>query len=174
MENSLLKVLLTIMMIAFLAETLFVLYASNRVRTLVVPSHIDRKFFIEGDNASPEYVEMMSKYAVELVSSYTPETVEGRTQEFLRFINPEYYSQVSTQMLAMATEAKKYSISQFYVFDRYSLKGNEIAISGILRKYVQDKPVDQKRTDFKMTFKIANGRFEVITYEKIEDNNSNS
>lgn len=169
MENKLLIAFVLILTIGMIAQSILVIYLANTSKTIIVPAYLDRKFYVEGDKASTEYIELMGKYAVELISNYTPESVEYRTQEFLRFINPEFYSQVSTQMLAIASEAKKYSISQYYVVDRFTMKGRDIAISGLLRRYAQDKAVEQKRTDYKLTFKISNGRFEVVTYEKIEE-----
>ena len=168
MENKLLKAVVLILAVGLVIEGALMIYFSSSFRTIVVPSYIDKKFYVEGDNASPEYIELMSKYAIDVLSNYTPETVEDRTREFLRFISPSHYEQISTQLLSVANESKAYSISQYFIPQSLVMKGNTINVIGFLRQFAQDKPIQHSRVEYKLTFKINNGRFQIITYEKTE------
>ena len=167
-ENKLLKTVIAILAVCVVIEGMFMVYLTFTYRTVIIPAYVDKKFYVEGDKASPEYVEMMAKYAVELISNYTPETIDQRTAEFLRFITPDYYAQVSPQLLAIAKETKSYSISQYFIPQRLIMKDDNISITGFLRQFSQDKQIDHSRAEYKMSFKINQGRFEITNYEKIE------
>lgn len=167
-ENKLLKGVILILVFGIIVEGLIVIYLGLSHRTIIVPSHIDRKFYVEGDNASKEYLEMMARYSVELISNYTPETALERFQEFLRFINSSHYNKISPQLLAEAEEIKKYSISQYYIPNTLILERNAIKVVGIMRQYSQDKQILQSAVEYKLKFQINKGRFEIINYEKIE------
>lgn len=170
-ENKLLKGVILILASAMVLQGLAVVYLGISHRTIIVPSHIDRKFYVEGDNASKEYVEMMARYSIELISNYTPETVDERFQEFMRFINSSHYNKISPQLLAYAGEIKKYSISQYFIPHNYVLHKNTIKVSGAMRQFSQDKLILNHRVEYMINFQINKGRFEVIGYEKIEQKN---
>lgn len=172
-ENKLLKGVILILVFGIIVEGLIVVYLGLSHRTIIVPSYIDRKFYVEGDNASKEYIEMMARYSIELISNYTPETVQDRFQEFLRFINPSYHHKISPQLLAEAEEIKKYSISQYYIPQKLILEKDVIKVVGIMRQYSQDKQILRSNIEYKLTFKINKGRFEILSYEKIEQKQPN-
>lgn len=169
-ENKLLKTVILILAIAIILEGFIVAYLGFTERTIIVPSHIDRRFFVEGDKASKEYIEMMSRYAIELISSFTPETVDERFSEFLRFINAAHYNKVSPQLLTYINEIKRYGISQYYIPSSYTLEKNTITVNGLMRQFAQDKQITDHQVTYKLQFQINNGRFEILTYEKIEQN----
>lgn len=167
-ENKLLKGVILILAIALVIQGFVVIYLGTSHRTIIVPSYIDRKFYVEGETASKEYIEMMARYSIELISNFTPETVDERFQEFLRFINASYYNRVSPQLLAYAGEIKKYGISQYYIPQNFVLEKDSIKISGHMRQFTQDKQILNHGVEYKLSFQINKGRFEIISYEKIE------
>lgn len=158
-----------ILCITILVQGILLIYSVSSERTVIVPSYIDRKFYIEGSKASPEYIEMMSKYSVDLLNAYTPETIEERVREFMRFISPEHYKTISTELLAFAEEQKTYRISQFFIVQRITLKDNVVTIRGQYRRYSQDKQTAAGPIEIKITFKINDGRFEIAKYDKDEN-----
>lgn len=168
MENRLLKFVIIVLVTGVLVEGGLMIYLYASQRTVIVPAFVDRKFYVEGDKASPEYVELMSRYAIELVGNFTPDTIDERTAEFLRFINPAHYSAMSTEMKAFASEMKTYSISQFFVPQKIIMKGNNVTINGFVRQYAQDKQIFAGSVEYRMDFQINQGRFEIVKYEKFE------
>ena len=170
-KNQTLKVAVLVLTAGILIQGFFTMYAMTRQRVVVVPSFLDRKFWVEGDRASEDYVVMMTKYAVDLLNSFTPETVEDRFQEFLRFVAPEYYHQVSAKLLADARDYTRLGVSQFFVPQRIDLAGkNKLFVTGIVRRWVQDKPVKQEQKRFKIIYRVVQGRFEVQAYEEVDVN----
>jgi conjugal transfer pilus assembly protein TraE len=167
-ENNLLRAIVLIEGVLIVALVCIMVYARVTERTIVVPSYIDRTFYVEGDKASPEYIEMMSKYSVELITQFTPETIKERISEFMRFIDPAAYKAVSTQLLSMADEAVAYRISQYFSPTKIIQEGNTITVQGLLRKYVQDKDLTTATAVYIMKYSINHGRFVINSYEKQE------
>ena len=168
MENRLLKFVIVVLAAAIVIEGGLMIHMYASQRTVIVPSYIDRKFSVEGDKASAEYIELMSRYAIELVGNFTPDTIDERTAEFLRFINPRYYNTMATQMKAFSKEMKDYSISQFFIPQRITMKGNAVSIIGFMRQFAQDKQLPAGSVEYRMEYQINQGRFEIVKYEKYE------
>ncbi len=168
LENGLLKFVVVLLAITIIVESGLMIYLYSSQRTVIIPAFVDKKFYVENNKASLEYIEIMSRYAIELISNFTPETVDDRTSEFIRFINPQYYSTVSTQLKAFASEMKRYNISQFFVPQSLVMKDNKIIIRGILRQFAQDKQISSVPSEYQLEYKINQGRFEILNYEKLE------
>ena len=167
-ENALLKFIMIVLVAGFIGEGALLVYQNKKVRTVITPAFVDRQFYVEGDKASPEYIEMMTQYAVNVLTNYTPETIEERTQDFLRFIAPDYYNQVATSFRSMIDEAKNYSISQSFIPHRITQQDNKITVEGLIKRYAQDKLILSGGVVYSITYQINNGRFEILSYEKIE------
>lgn len=172
-ENNLLRFVVVILTIGLLLEGLLMVYMRKNERTVIVPSYLDRKFYVEGNKASTEYIEMMAKYSVELITNFTPDTVKERVNEFMRFISPTVYKDVSTSLLVMVDEATTYKISQYFIPQRMVMQDNSIQIIGLLRKYTQDKELLIAKAEYRMKFYIEQGRFVIANYEKIETPDKN-
>jgi conjugal transfer pilus assembly protein TraE len=169
-ENSALKFTIVVLVALIMAMSSIIVFQSKRERTVVVPAFVDKKFYVESDKASAEYIEMMSKYAVELISSFTPQTVEERTADFLRFIAPSYYKDISLSFQKMIDDSKKYVISQYFIPGEMTMQGNTITIKGILRRYAENRLLEAAVATYRLTYEIQNGRFFITTYEKVEEN----
>ena len=172
-ENNLLRFVVVILTIGLLLEGLLMVYMRKNERTVIVPSYLDRKFYVEGNKASNEYIEMMSKYSVELITNFTPDTIKERVNEFMRFVSPTVYKDVSTSLLVMVDEATTYKISQYFIPQRMVMQDNNIQIIGLLRKYTQDKELLVAKAEYRMKFYIEQGRFVIANYEKIETPDKN-
>lgn len=172
-ENNLLRFVVVILTVGLLLEGLLMVYMRKNERTVIVPSYLDRKFYVEGNKASNEYIEMMSKYSVELITNFTPDTIKERVNEFMRFVSPTVYKDVSTSLLVMVDEATTYKISQYFIPQRMVMQDNNIQIIGLLRKYTQDKELLVAKAEYKMKFYIEQGRFVIASYEKIETPDKN-
>ncbi len=172
-ENNLLRFVVVILTIGLLLEGLLMVYMRKNERTVIVPSYLDRKFYVEGNKASTEYIEMMAKYSVELITNFTPETVKERVNEFMRFVSPTVYKDVSTSLLVMVDEAANYKISQYFIPQHMVMQDNTIQIIGLLRKYTQDKELSAAKAEYRMKFYIEQGRFLIASYEKIETPDKN-
>lgn len=168
MENNLLKFVIVVLAAALVIESGLMIHMTTSQRTVIVPAFVDKQFYVEGDKASTEYIEMMSRYAIDLVGNFTPETIEQRMSEFLRFINPANYNTMATQLKAITNEMKTYSISQFFIPQRISMKGNTVTINGFVRQFAQDKQITASSAEYTMEYQINQGRFEIIKYEKTE------
>lgn len=165
-ENGLLKFVVVLLTIGLIIEGLLMvkLYASER--TIIVPAYVDKRFSVSDGTASPEYIEMMTKYAIELLSNYTPDTIADRQAEFMKFIPPDYYKEIFEKMTPMVTEVKANLITQHYIPQTITLKGSKVVTTGVMRRYVQDRPVAAGQSQYSIIFRINKGRYEIVKYEK--------
>ncbi len=165
-ENGLLRFCVFMLVAGLLLEGLLMIKLYASARTIIVPAYVDKRFSISNGTASQEYVEMMTKYAIELVSNYTPDTISDRQSEFMKFIPPEYYRAVYEQMNPLVAEVKGNFITQHYIPQTITLEGNKVVVMGVLRRFVQDKLAAAGPAQYTIVFRINNGRYEIVKYEK--------
>lgn len=154
--------LIAILVITIVVESLIFFSAVKNHRVVIVPNFIDKQFYVEGDKASPEYIEMMGKYAVQTLTNYTPETVEKQFQDFLRFIHPSYYQTVYNELQPIIQESKRYLVYQSYVINTMSLQGDTLTVDGYMRRYVADKLIKSARMIYNVQFLIEGGKFYIV------------
>jgi conjugal transfer pilus assembly protein TraE len=171
-ENVRLYLLVVALAAALIVESVVVVYSASSQRTVITPPYIDRQFYVAGDSASPEYIQMMSRYAIELVTNYTPDTAKPRIDEFMRFIAPSQYNAVYPELAVIAKEAKDNTISQYFIPQRIVLQGNRVTAKGMLTRYVQDKQTYSAQAEYSLVFGINSGRFEIESYQKVESQRS--
>jgi hypothetical protein len=71
-------------------------------------------------------------------------------------------------MKAFSKEMKEYSISQFFIPQKITMKGNSVSIVGFMRQFAQDKQFQASSVEYRMEYQINQGRFEIVKYEKFE------
>ncbi|HDM76873.1 MAG TPA: hypothetical protein ENG51_10435 [Deltaproteobacteria bacterium] len=168
-ENRFLKLLIFAFMIVIIAEAGLMVVLSKRVRILVVPAVVNRKFFVEGEKASPEYIELMAEYAVDLLKSFTPKTVKVRRHDFLKLVSPQFYHTIETKLMTEADEYITYDVSSFFIRQQTQIKDDKVIIHGILKKFMGKKALPQKHMVCIVYFRIHQGRFEVTGYEEMDE-----
>ena len=173
-SNNFLRFLIVALITIIVAEGIIMLNLMDKQRVIVVPINVDRKFSITGDTASPEYVEMMIRQTIYLKENFTPETVRENFKAFLSLIAPQYYRQVEKKLMNTANELIKYQISQVFFPKEVFVKGNTATVTGIKKIYAGEHLAEQKPVKIKISFKINQGKFEVLKYEEVAYNTNRS
>ena len=173
-SNNFLRFLILVLVMVIAVEGAVMLNLMDKQRVIVVPINVDRKFSITGDSASPEYVEMMVRQIVYLKENFTPETVKENFKAFLSLISPRYYNQVEEKLMNTANELIKYQISQVFFPKEVFVKGNTATVTGIKKIYAGEHLAEQKPVKIKISFKINQGKFEVLKYEEVAYNTNRS
>jgi len=171
--NNFLRFLIVALITTIVAEGIIMLNLMDKQRVIVVPINVDRKFSVTGNTASPEYVEMMIRQIIYLKENFTPETVRENFKAFLSLIAPQYYRQVEKKLMDAANELIKYQISQVFFIKEVFVKGNTATVTGIKKIYAGDHLAEQKPVKIKISFKINQGKFEVLKYEEMAYNPNN-
>ncbi len=171
-DNLVLRILIqnvaiVILVVAIIVESIVFFYSIRKQRVIVVPSFVDRSFYVELDKASPEYIRMMTENAINYLTNYTPETIEDRFKQFLQYVHPSGYQTVFNSLQPIINESKKYLVYQSYVVERMSLEGDTIVVEGFLRRYVADKLVLASRSVFKVKYVIEGGKYYIVTVERV-------
>lgn len=158
---------IVILVVAIIVESVVFFYSVRKQRVIIVPSYVDRSFYVELDKASPEYIRMMTESAVNYLTNYTPETIEDRFKQFLQYVHPSGYQTVFNSLQPLINESKKYLVYQSYVVEKISLEGDTIIVEGFLRRYVADKLVLASRNTFKIKYVIEGGKYYVVSVERL-------
>jgi type IV conjugative transfer system protein TraE len=166
-SNNFLRFLILVLVMVIAVEGAIMLNLMDKQRVIVIPINVDRKFSITGDSSSPEYVEMMVRQIVYLKENFTPETVKENFKAFLSLISPRYYNQVEEKLMNTANELIKYQISQVFFPKEVFVKGNTATVTGIKKIYAGEHLAEQKPVKIKISFKINQGKFEVLKYEEV-------
>lgn len=146
-----------IFIIGFIVEGAIMLSALKNQKTIIVPAYINKRFYIEGNKASRDYIEAVYDEAVLLLYSFTPDYVEEQYESFLKYLPPDSYNEMALKLRSNAKDFKNNMISRSYTIQHRRIENNKYYISGILRTYVQDKPTEQIRYDIEVTYKIDSG-----------------
>jgi len=160
------NITIVLLVLAIIVESLIFFYSVRKQRVVIVPSYIDRSFYIELDKASPEYIKLMTENALNYLTNYTPETVESRFKQFLQYVHPSGYQTVFNSLQPIITEVKKYTVYQSYVIEKVTLENENIIVEGFLRRYVADKLVSATRTIFKLKYLIEGGKYYIVSVER--------
>lgn len=167
-RNNLLKFIVLLLVIGIFLQSMFSIYTMNKQRTVVIPSHVEKEFSIQGNKASPEYINMMAKYVVELKENFTPATIKDRFAEFLSFIAPQAYGKIKVSLLTDIDKYIQYSASSWFTTQDVRIKGDRVYITGVKKSFIQNKQAESRQVRFMITYKINSGKFEVVKYEEVD------
>src|SRR5262249_22045093 len=100
-----LSLLLNILLIVFLFCMM------GRERIVVVPTEVNRSFWVTSSRVSPDYLAEMALYYTFLHFNVTPSNVSQQHALLLRYVAPASFNRFKMQLLTMEEKLKKDSIS---------------------------------------------------------------
>jgi type IV conjugative transfer system protein TraE len=167
-ENRFFRLLVLGLLGVILLEAFLIVSLAGKTKVVVVPATVTRKFFVEAEKASVDYIEMMAEYAVNLLNTYTPKTAEIRRKDFLALVAPSAYHTLAPQLLAAVKDIIKFDMSSVFIRQEVKVGPDKVAVVGIRKKWMGKKLVAQDQIACIIHFKIHQGRFEVVRYEEMD------
>jgi len=166
-ENRYLRFIAVALAAALVVESVVVVQQAGRVRTVLVPPRIEREVWLEGDGASPSYLQMMGGHVAELAACYSPKNVRSRFGLFLYYVNPAHYAEVKADLDAKAAQIERFGMAQAFFPQATNVDTDkrEITVSGLVQRTVQSQVVESGPRTVSVTYGINNGRFEVESIE---------
>jgi len=121
----------------------FQLYqSSKKMRTIIIPSHLNQKIEISDTYADDMYLRSMVGYMVNLIYSYTPYNIKNRYTEFLRYVPSNSIEMIKDELNKKIEKNVSLGMSQqFYSEEFYILPGNEVLIGGKITPIVGGKVI---------------------------------
>lgn len=138
-----------------------------REKTVFVPPAFKQPFWVQGDEASPEYLTQVGEWFASLMLSYTPKNLDYRIQTFLRYASPDAYGVLQTQLNAEAERIKQHEMSAMFFPIDAKVRGNYVAIIGQQILRVGKEIVSEKRIAYRMKFQLQGGLVHITEFQEV-------
>ena len=138
-----------------------------REKTVFVPPAFEQPFWVQGNEASPEYLTQVGEWFASLMLSYTPKNLDYRIQTFLRYASPDAYGVLHTQLTAEAERIKQHEMSAMFFPIDAKVRGNFVAIIGQQILRVGKEIVSEKRIAYRMKFQLQGGFVHITEFQEV-------
>jgi type IV conjugative transfer system protein TraE len=159
-DQGLLRFGILILVLTVLIEGFFIMDLSRQERIVLIPLGIGEagKSWVNEKNASPEYLEQMTLFLLPLVADFHPRNIEAQIPTFLRFVVPEQYGAVKTQLVSQAERAKRNDMAQAFYIQRVEVKEKTARATGIMRRFVGKSLTSEEVVTYEVQYEILSGR----------------
>jgi len=159
-DQGLLRFGILILVLTVLIEGFFIMELSRQERIVLIPPGIGEagKSWVNEKNASPEYFEQMTLFLLPLVADFHPRNIEAQIPTFLRFVVPEQYGAVKTQLVSQAERAKRNDMAQVFYIQQVEVKEKTARATGIMRRFVGKSLTSEEVVTYEVQYEILSGR----------------
>ena len=123
-------------------------------KTILVPGHMTKSFWVQGDEVSKEYLEEMGVYISKLLLDLSPGNIVHNHKALLRYASPEAYGSLKKQCLKEEEDYTSLQLSTH--FKPTSVSANpqtlSVEVKGILTSYVASKEIKSSPETIFLTF----------------------
>lgn len=153
---TLLAVLVLAIMLAVLGG--YTIYAAEKTRIVVVPTHLKAKLEIEGEASSPEYIRIMGIHLTNLLYSYTPFNITERYKEFLAYVPAEQWNTVKSMLQQRIDQVGKLKISESFMLKEFTLlKDNAFLVAGNTIRWASGQELTTDEIIIRYNYTINDG-----------------
>jgi conjugal transfer pilus assembly protein TraE len=157
-------VLLFIMVI----QSLALFFKSDHI--VIMPPNIHRGFWVEKGQVSAAYMEEMASFFAHLILDITPKSAPYQRDILLRYVLPEDYGPLLTQLNLDAQRlAKENAATSFEVTEIKIMPPLTIHLWGDLVTFVGQKHISQRRQGFIITLGLKDGRVYLRSFKEFQE-----
>ena len=148
-----------------LALTGWMLATAGAEKTIVVPPSFERRFWVQGDTVSPEYLEQMAVWFAHLALTYNPDNIDYQARLFLRYAEPASYGALSAQLAADSERVRHDRISSVFYPREVRTRVDHVSLDGDLVTWVGSRMTGHRRGVFDLRFVHRDGRLYVASFQ---------
>lgn len=164
-ENKLLKFAVCVIGAGLLVNGFFTQKAINQVRTIIVPPVVNEKFEIKGSEVSPEYLRVMTRYALGLALNYTASNARNQFTELLTLYSPAAYNEAKRIFLELADTIEATKLVNTFEIHKMNLEKDKQTIEavGVTRQLfsMQGKTDKDGQETYVIEYSVHDGRFRI-------------
>lgn len=139
-------------------------------RVVVVPPSINKSFWVDANQVSPEYLSEMSLFFASLRFNITPTNAAMQRELLVRYVHPHFYEALKAELISEEEHIKKEHVTtSFYPVNVVVDSKKMISqITGDLQSSVGDAQLPLKRLTYQINFSYNNGRLLVKSFEEVK------
>ncbi len=161
------------MIIANVILVIALVFNINR-ETIVLSPQVapEYKLWIKKSQASPEYLNSLSRNTLDLLLNITPNNVNAQHQELMRMVVSQYRNELQFRLTEIAKQISQNSLAQnFYIENiRIINDSNTVYIRGMLNQYIDRNVFSSNIQTYKLTFVVNNYMIQLQNIELIPEN----
>ncbi len=150
-QQAALKVVAGVLLLTNLILVAIVWRATGQAeKTIVVPPDFRRSFWVSGEELSPEYLEQMAMYYSGLLLNYNPANLGYQSNQFLRFVEPGVYGELSSRFEEDKGRVTRNQLSSAWFPQQVDMQGMTVEITGIQTVFVGKNVTEQKQRRYRL------------------------
>ena len=148
-----------------------ILKMAGTERTVIVPPHIDKSFWVTSERASKDYLNQMAAYVAYLILDVDPAVVDWKRDALLNWVLPEQHSALKSRQQLEADRLKRINAATF--FRPQQLVANEeqqtVTVRGRLRTMINGQETSNELKAYRVAFRYEGGRVQLKSFEEVAD-----
>lgn len=138
-------------------------------RTIIVPPHVEKTFWVTNDRVSKEYLEQMASFIAWLVLDVTPATIDWKKDILLNYVSPEQHGLMKARQEVEAERLKRINASTFFLPQQLVANDQDqtVAVRGRLCTQVNGQETATDTKAYLAEFQYAGGRMHLKAFKEI-------
>jgi type IV conjugative transfer system protein TraE len=167
-EARILKLFVLILVALVIFEFILVGKLVFNQKIVLVPERLHKKVYIEGDNASVDYVQAFAYAVLSNYYNYIPENVEKNYKYFVSYFDPSIYSSVGMKILGLADRYKKMNASSFATIKSMKVYPDRriVEVEAVVRTFVGDAQTSLYVSNVTMGYSIDDYSFKITSFDE--------
>lgn len=160
----------SMLMNVFLIFVMFIMMGKERI--VIVPPEINKSFWVDASHVSPEYLSEMSLFLTSIRFNLTPSNAEIQRQLLLRYVDPNHYEKIKSELMEEEEQLKKDHISLAFFVSDIKVDANKLVsrISGDLQYSVGDSLLPRQHVNYQVAYSYNAGRLLIKTFDEVKSN----
>lgn len=166
---SYLKLLLVGMVLIVVAMSFAIYKMSGSERIVIVPPGINKTFWVEADNAAPEYLEQMAYFMAQLALSVTPSNARFQLDLLLKHTSPTYYLPLKQANEHFLKRIAKEPVITFFSVQKMDTNQKEKAVvmTGIQTTFLNGSKLADRPKKFLIQFGFEGGKLTLNNFKEL-------
>lgn len=146
---------------------------ANRERVVITPPVMRETFWVDSNDASPEYLREMSTYFIYTVNNVTPSTIDYNYKLFMDKVLPSQQGALQAEFSKEAQRVKRNNLATMFNIKGFKIDAasNKVVITGQMDSLIGSKLVSSQEKLFRIGYQLINGKLYVSEFGEVNSNN---
>jgi conjugal transfer pilus assembly protein TraE len=157
-QRNIFLALTALLACSLVVQSLFLF--SKQERVVIVPSVVERSFWVERGKCSPTYLEEIGLFLAGMLLSKSASSLPSQREVVLRHADPSFATTIRKKLLEEEELLKRQNASYVFFTHRVStdMKKMEVLVEGDRLMYVSGSRVSSQQEGYILSFAYSGGR----------------